>query len=85
MPTYDFECTKCHMKYRVVCSMDKYQSEKITECTHCGEEVSRSFLNAVPETIGTDGKRNMTSPDFWKNGKTETQIASVLSDETEPY
>ena len=84
MSTYDFECTVCDKTYSITCDMRNYQTKKITVC-ECGSVVTRSYSNANIETLGTDGKRNMTSPNFWKNGKTNTQIASVLSDETEPY
>jgi len=82
MSTYDFECTVCGKQYTVTCSMKDYKSEKITECS-CGSDVIRVY-NGV-NTLGTDGKRNTTSPNFWKNGKSNSEIASVLSDEKEPY
>lgn len=83
MSTYDFECNSCGKKSTITCPMRDYLSEKITECDECGSAVSRSY--STVGTTGTDGKRNMTSPNFWKNGKSNSEIADVISGDTEPY
>ena len=84
MSTYDFVCVKCNKQTTINCYMRDYQSKKIVICDECGGDVIRDYKKV--NTIGTDGKSNPLSPNNWTVGKTQDEIADIISDETkDPY
>lgn len=80
MPKYSYNCKKCGKRFSYVLRME---DEKPTVCEECGGGLFRDY-----SSIGLDTSSFRNDPhnaSFWKKGKTDEEIASVLSGEEKPY
>jgi putative FmdB family regulatory protein len=85
MPTYDFECVKCHHKFEQKLSFD---DEGVTECPRCRGEARRLF-SAVPVIFKgsgfyiTDHRKGGTADSTAKpEEKTVTKVSAAKPEET---
>lgn len=86
MPKYNLYCDSCGKDHSMSCRMSEYIECKPSNCDTCGGNIVKSLedYNKL-NTQGTDGKRNPNSINFWKNGKSKSQVADVLAQKIEPY
>lgn len=69
MPTYDFECTKCHYKFE---QKRSFNDDGSADCPHCHSEARRLF-SAVPVIFKGSG---FYVTDQRKSGKVRAEAAT---------
>jgi len=79
MPMYTYICDKCKKNFEFILSMN---DDKPTVC-ECGGELNRNWSEVQIDTASE--KRDPKSSNFWKNGKSSSQIADALSGNSSPY
>jgi predicted nucleic acid-binding Zn ribbon protein len=89
MPFYSFECDSCKKDLEMFCTFSGLgqattNTGSLKDSCVCGGELKRKFLNI---NLGPDiYKNDPNSNQFWKRGKTQAEIAGVLSDDNSaPY
>jgi predicted nucleic acid-binding Zn ribbon protein len=93
MPFYTFDCDTCGSQAEMFWTMNQYEREtEIVDstvklkvaCPKCGGKYCRKF---EPVNLGPDiYKNDPNSNQYWKIGKTHSQISGILSDDNaSPY
>jgi putative FmdB family regulatory protein len=78
LPYYNYTCKKCNKNISIKLSIN---DDKPTVC-ECGGLLTRDY-NKI--NIDRPSRKDPTSHDYWKNGKSDSEIASVIAGDEEPY
>ncbi len=82
MPIYEFVCNKCKHKFEELVKLDLSDAPK--QCPKCKHPKIKKIISASSFDVvgGYDyqyGKKN------WKKGKSNSEIADVLTSKKDPY
>ena len=83
MPFYNFKCVNCEKEVEKLCSATTLEqminaSGSLNDACECGGEMKREYgsFGLGPDIYKNDPRSN----GYWKRGKTNDQIARIISD-----
>ena len=61
-----------------------WEPEPKNICKKCGEEIEKKVDFTKVNMVGSE-RNDPNHVNFWKKGKTDSEVASVIAGETDPY
>jgi putative FmdB family regulatory protein len=80
MPSYTYNCVGCNKPFTYTLGMN---DDKPTVCEECGGTLNRDYSGIVCDR--NCEKRDPNHTNYWKVGKTVSEVATVLENKQEPY
>ena len=80
MPSYTFKCNNCGNELTLKLAMS---DERPTVCEKCNGKLERDYSSVRCD--GNVEKRDPKHTNYWKRGKSDSQIADVIGSKTDPY
>ena len=80
MPFYTYNCTECNKTYTLKLSVNDTKPEN---CEDCNGELARDYSSIVCDS--SVERRDPNHTNYWKKGKSVSDIADVLENKNDPY
>ena len=78
MPYYDFKCTECGKEINVKLGMEEVKPDSC----ECGGSLKRDYKKVA---VDNSSRRDPSAHNYWRKGKSDSEIADVLTGDQEPY